>query len=155
MNFHAARRTNLTRLGFSSRRRASAFSPSLSARAFVLLFPSARAALLATTAGLIHGRPGACFRRLFRDSSFLISLFDVFGLSLLLISITASGGNLISPHFEGFEMVHTKSSCQCDIRRITTSSHEHPPDPRLIVARVEDMPPTSKISFEPGAEIHW
>ena len=51
-------------------------------------------------------------------------------------------------------MVGAECRRQRDIRCIPSTGHQHPPDPRLIMARVKDMPLPAQIYLKPRAEIH-
>src|SRR5207248_8175914 len=52
------------------------------------------------------------------------------------------------------ERVRTEGRGDRDIRRVAAPREQHPADARDVVARVENVPLTAEIDFEPGREIH-
>src|ERR1700736_2396437 len=42
-----------------------------------------------------------------------------------------------------------------DVARVASASDQHAPNAAAVMPRIERMPVSAKIRFEPGAEVHW
>src|SRR6267378_7824326 len=60
---------------------------------------------------------------------------------------------LISPDLEAAERIGPERRGYGDVDRIAAPCHQHSPDPRHVVARVEGIPASSEIRLEPSGEI--
>src|SRR5260370_31600990 len=61
---------------------------------------------------------------------------------------------LISPDLEAAERIGPERRGYGDVDRVAASCHQHSPDPRHVVPRVEDIPASSEICLEPSGEVH-
>src|SRR5207302_2933434 len=63
-------------------------------------------------------------------------------------------GDFFRPYRKAAERVRTEGRGDRDIRRVAAARDQRPADARDVVARVENVPLTTEIDFEPGREIH-
>jgi hypothetical protein len=61
---------------------------------------------------------------------------------------------LVGPNLETDECVRSEGGRDRHIQRIPAPRHQYPPDPWLVIARVESVPAPSEIGLEPGRKVH-
>jgi len=68
--------------------------------------------------------------------------------------ILKSCHNFFRDHGKSGEICNSERRRDRNAGRSPAGRHQHPPNPRLYVARVKRLPSILQIRFEPGAEVH-
>jgi hypothetical protein len=63
--------------------------------------------------------------------------------------------NLFGDNAKIFEKMLPEHHGDRNVARVASTSDQDAPNPAAVMPRIEGMPVSAKIGFEPGAEIHW
>jgi poly(hydroxyalkanoate) depolymerase family esterase len=64
-----------------------------------------------------------------------------------------SGHHLVGPNLETCERVGSERRRDGDVDGVAASCHQHPSDPRHVVARIESVPASAQVGLEPRREV--